>query len=329
MARRSMRIICSSCGRCPAPSRTHPAGGGDGIVDRLQHLGRLEPLPGNHRPEAQPICDLGQRRASLVPRLRRPPRGRAARSAGDLHSRPPPAPRYPHLEWAFANGYSNKYGSSGWASYDRHFFRWAERAGFAVDLASQHELQFNSGNSRGLRLRRRSSDMMNTGLGRCAMPSTITSSAAGASPGSPEISCGKRAWSAAGKAQVCYKYRARAEDPVFRSADPAPHLRIVGSPGNRAARRTHLRAERHRRPLRGLGRLRPARRARFPRLSARALGIRRNGSLLRRLCSARTAMPSATRSMDSITSSATACPSRARRAARPTGSPSWRSACRP
>jgi hypothetical protein len=57
----------------------------------------------------------------------------------------PPAtgPRYPHLEWAFANGYSNKYASSGWASYDRHFFRWAERAGFAVDLASQHELQFN------------------------------------------------------------------------------------------------------------------------------------------------------------------------------------------
>ena len=56
----------------------------------------------------------------------------------------PPAtpPRYPHMEWAFANGYSKKYASSGWASYDSHFFRWAERAGYAIDLASQHELHF-------------------------------------------------------------------------------------------------------------------------------------------------------------------------------------------
>ena len=57
----------------------------------------------------------------------------------------PPAtpPRYPHMEWAFANGYSKKYASSGWASYDSHFFRWAERAGYAIDLASQHELHFS------------------------------------------------------------------------------------------------------------------------------------------------------------------------------------------
>jgi hypothetical protein len=56
----------------------------------------------------------------------------------------PPAmpPRYPHMEWAYAHGYSKKYASSGWASYDSHFFRWAERTGYAVDLASQHELHF-------------------------------------------------------------------------------------------------------------------------------------------------------------------------------------------
>ncbi len=56
----------------------------------------------------------------------------------------PPAmpPRYPHMEWAYAHGYSKKYASSGWASYDSHFFRWAERAGYAIDLASQHELHF-------------------------------------------------------------------------------------------------------------------------------------------------------------------------------------------
>ncbi|WP_368412654.1 N,N-dimethylformamidase beta subunit family domain-containing protein [Dongia sp.] len=50
------------------------------------------------------------------------------------------APRYPHMEWAFANGYSKKYASAGWASYDRHFAIWAERAGYRADLATQHDL---------------------------------------------------------------------------------------------------------------------------------------------------------------------------------------------
>jgi len=33
-------------------------------------------------------------------------------------------PRYPHMEWAYANGYSKKYMSSGWASFERHFVLW-------------------------------------------------------------------------------------------------------------------------------------------------------------------------------------------------------------
>lgn len=56
----------------------------------------------------------------------------------------PPAigapPRYPHMEWAYANGFSKKYASAGWASYDRHFLHWAEREGIAVDLISQTDL---------------------------------------------------------------------------------------------------------------------------------------------------------------------------------------------
>ena len=56
---------------------------------------------------------------------------------------PKTVPRYPHMEWAFATGHSKKYASAGWASYDGHFFRWAERAGYAVDLASQHDLHFS------------------------------------------------------------------------------------------------------------------------------------------------------------------------------------------
>ncbi len=58
----------------------------------------------------------------------------------------PPAPgapvTYPHMEWAYANGYSKKYASAGWASYERHFVRWAAEEGFAVDVASQYDLQF-------------------------------------------------------------------------------------------------------------------------------------------------------------------------------------------
>lgn len=50
------------------------------------------------------------------------------------------APRYPHMEWAYASGYSKKYASAGWASYDRHFAGWAERAGYVLDTATQHDL---------------------------------------------------------------------------------------------------------------------------------------------------------------------------------------------
>ncbi len=57
----------------------------------------------------------------------------------------PPGPlapiRYPHMEWAHANGYSKKYASSGWASYERHFCRWAESEGLAVDVVAQADLE--------------------------------------------------------------------------------------------------------------------------------------------------------------------------------------------
>jgi len=154
-----------------------------------------------------------------------------------LEVEPPPgaAPRYPHMEWAFANGYSNKYASSGWASYDRHFLQWAERAGFAVDLASQHELHF--------------------------MPEILADYACVVFVGHDEYwtwemrdavddyvdrggqvarFAGNFMWQTrlerGGKAQVCYKYRARAEDPVYKSADPSRttgswEARETGRPG--------------------------------------------------------------------------------------------------
>ncbi|MGH6774558.1 N,N-dimethylformamidase beta subunit family domain-containing protein [Brucella tritici] len=133
----------------------------------------------------------------------------------------PPAapPRYPHMEWAFANGYSKKYASSGWASYDSLFFRWAEREGFAIDLASQHELHFSPEILDGYDCvafvghdeywtweMRDAVDHYVDGGGRAAR------------------FAGNFMWQTRleddGKRQTCYKYRARAEDPVYRSADP-------------------------------------------------------------------------------------------------------------
>lgn len=50
------------------------------------------------------------------------------------------AQRYLHTEWTYANGFSKKYASAGWASYERHFVQWAERQGYTVDVATQHDL---------------------------------------------------------------------------------------------------------------------------------------------------------------------------------------------
>jgi len=138
---------------------------------------------------------------------------------------PGAAPRYPHLEWAFANGYSNKYASSGWASYDKHFFHWAERSGFAVDLASQHELHFNPEILEGYDcLAFVGHDEYWTWEMRDAVDRYVERG------GRVARFAGNFMWQTrlerGGKTQVCYKYRARAEDPVYRSADPS---RTTGS----------------------------------------------------------------------------------------------------
>lgn len=49
--------------------------------------------------------------------------------------------RYPYMEWAYAYGYSKKYASAGWASYERHFARWAEAKGYEFDVVTLHDLE--------------------------------------------------------------------------------------------------------------------------------------------------------------------------------------------
>ncbi|WP_291150390.1 N,N-dimethylformamidase beta subunit family domain-containing protein [Ensifer sp. SSB1] len=129
------------------------------------------------------------------------------------------APRYPHMEWAYANGYSKKYASSGWASYDSHFFRWAEREGYAVDLASQHELHFNPEILDGYDcVVFVGHDEYWTWEMRDAVDGYVERG------GHAARFAGNFMWQTrledGGKRQVCYKYRSRAEDPAFRSDDP-------------------------------------------------------------------------------------------------------------
>lgn len=138
----------------------------------------------------------------------------------EIHTPPAAAPRYPHMEWAYANGWSKKYASSGWASYDSHFFRWAERAGYQVDLASQHELHFEpeilDGYDCAVFV---GHDEYWTWEMRDAIDDYIERG------GHAARFAGNFMWQTrledGGKRQVCYKYRARAEDPVYRSADPS------------------------------------------------------------------------------------------------------------
>ena len=49
-------------------------------------------------------------------------------------------PRYPHMDYARANGISKKYASSGWAAFERPFALWCEAQGIALDYYTQHDL---------------------------------------------------------------------------------------------------------------------------------------------------------------------------------------------
>ena len=128
------------------------------------------------------------------------------------------APRYPHMEWAFATGHSKKYASSGWASYDSHFFRWAERAGYAIDLASQHELHFEPELVDGYDcVVFVGHDEYWTWEMRDAVDAYVERG------GHVARFAGNFMWQTRledeGARQVCYKYRARAEDPAYRGGD--------------------------------------------------------------------------------------------------------------
>ena len=85
----------------------------------------FSPVVSTQRPWTRGLCKL--------------PEG-APRTMRETAARPGEMVRYPYMEWAYAYGYSKKYASAGWASYERHFARWAEAEGFAFDVIAQHDL---------------------------------------------------------------------------------------------------------------------------------------------------------------------------------------------
>lgn len=66
----------------------------------------------------------------------------APRKIADHSPKPGEIPRYPQFEFALQRGYSRYYANAGWASFERPFALWAEREGYRLDFACQHDLHF-------------------------------------------------------------------------------------------------------------------------------------------------------------------------------------------
>ncbi|RWB33037.1 MAG: hypothetical protein EOS57_14065 [Mesorhizobium sp.] len=225
---------------------TLTADGRDGKPIRCQHLFIVSPQPGKKRGRVLQVAATGtwlayntwggsnhyegitgpnrDQYAPIVSTQRPWCRGfvvlpnEAPRVPLEVAVPPRTVPRYPHMEWAFATGHSKKYASSGWASYDSLFFRFAERAGYGVDLASQHELHFSPEILDGYDcVAFVGHDEYWTWEMRDAVDAYVERG------GHAARFAGNFMWQTrledAGRRQVCYKYRARAEDPVYRGGD--------------------------------------------------------------------------------------------------------------
>ena len=132
-----------------------------------------------------------------------------------LAARPPPDEpvSYPHMDWAWQTGHSKKYASAGWASYEKHFINWAVTAGFQIDIASQFDLQYRPEVIEGY------SCLVFAGHDEYwswEMRDTVDAYIEGG--GNVARFAGNFMWQTRleenGQRQICYKYRARAEDPL-------------------------------------------------------------------------------------------------------------------
>ncbi|WP_343561581.1 N,N-dimethylformamidase beta subunit family domain-containing protein [Kiloniella sp. b19] len=126
---------------------------------------------------------------------------------------------YPHLEWPYENGYSKKYASTGWASYDRAYLHWLEEAGYAVDLLSETDLHYRPELVEGYSCLTFNghSEYWSWEMRDC-IDSYVERG------GNIARFAGNFLWQIRledeGRTQVCYKYIAREEDPQRNSDQP-------------------------------------------------------------------------------------------------------------
>ncbi len=166
------------------------------------------------------IDGLGADQASPILSLERPwtrgtvwlPEG-APRICAERAPGPGAAPRYPMKEWAFSNGFGQYCAASGWAQFDRHFAVWAEREGYAFDMITQTDLHFHPELLEGYRaVVIVGHDEYWSHRMREAIEGFVAAGGRVARLGANFL------WQIRleeqGRRQVCYKFRAPAEDPV-------------------------------------------------------------------------------------------------------------------
>jgi hypothetical protein len=127
------------------------------------------------------------------------------------------APRLPESEWAYYWGYGRWCASAGWAAYDRYFAVWAEQNGYRVDYLTQHDLH-----SCGELLKHYKCVVI---VGHDEYWSWEMRDALDeftAAGGNLARFAGNFIWQVRlennGHTQVCYKQRAREEDPVMHDS---------------------------------------------------------------------------------------------------------------
>ncbi|MBV6306332.1 GldG family protein [Candidimonas humi] len=144
----------------------------------------------------------------------------APRLCDPLPRGPWEAPRYPTKEWAYTNGYAQYYASAGWAQFERHFAVWAERQGYEFDCITQTDLHYRP------QILERYDTVVIAGHDEYwtrQMRETIEQFVERG--GSVARFGGNFMWQIRledeGRRQVCYKARAKDEDPVAGGPDRA------------------------------------------------------------------------------------------------------------
>jgi len=160
----------------------------------------------------------------------------APRQMTDPIPEPGDAPCYTAKEYAYVHGFTQYFGSAGWAQFDRHFAEWADREGYAPDIITQTDLHYRPELLDAYRcVVTVGHDEYWTWEMRAALEGFAERGGRVARFGANFL------WQVRledeGRKQVCHKFRAPAEDPVRGTAESRRMTTIweapeVGWPGS-------------------------------------------------------------------------------------------------